>query len=165
MSLLVLVILSLAGFLTVESRLASQGVALRSARLNALAAGRLALAQLQQLAGNDQRVTARADLLDPAATGASRNSGLRLARLNPERRLWTGVWMTGTGGSTRLRAWEPARPDERVFLGWLVSPSPSGEVLSLPRRATSPPRSHWAQPLPRRIPRTATTSSCWAPPI
>ena len=131
MSLLVLVILSLAGFLTVESRLASQGVALRSARLNALAAGRLALAQLQQLAGNDQRVTARADLLDPAATGASRNSGLRLARLNPERRLWTGVWMTGTGGSTRLRAWEPARPDERVFLGWLVSPSPSGEVLQL----------------------------------
>lgn len=131
MSLMVLVILSLAGLLAVESRLASHGQALRTARLNALAAGRLALGQLQQLAGNDQRVTARAELLDPTADGAARNTGLRLARLNPERRHWTGVWMTGTGGSTRLRAWDPAQPDERVFLGWLVSPSPSGEALQL----------------------------------
>lgn len=131
MSLMVLVILSLAGLLTVESRLASHGQALRASRLNALAAGRLALGQLQQLAGNDQRVTARAELLDPAADGASRNTGLRLAQLNPERRHWTGVWMTGTGGNTRLRTWNPALPDERVFLGWLVSPSPTGEPLQL----------------------------------
>lgn len=131
MSLMVLVILSLSGLLSIESRLATQGQALRASRLNALAAGRLALGQLQQLAGNDQRVTARADLLDPSAPGAARNTGLRLAQLNPERRLWTGVWMTGTGGSSRLRSWNPAAPDGRVFLGWLVSPSPSGEVLQL----------------------------------
>lgn len=129
MSLMVLVVLSLAGFLSIESRLASQGLALRAARLNALAAGRLALAQLQELAGPDQRVSARADLLDPLQAGAARNPGPRLAALNPERALWTGIWMTGPGGPDRLRRWNPATPDERLFLGWLVSPSPDGEVL------------------------------------
>ncbi len=115
MGLLVLVILSLSGLLAVESRVAAAGLAGRQARLNALVAGRLAVAQLQLLAGNDQRVTARADIFDKDAAGASRNtyytpinsSGLQV---DAERRWWTGVWMTGSGG-TVLRSWDPALPD------------------------------------------------------
>jgi hypothetical protein len=145
MSLMVLVILSLAGLLAVESRIATQGQALRSARLNALAAGRLALAQLQQLAGADQRVTARADLLDPAHPGSTRNTGIRLTTLNPARALWTGVWMTGPGAGGRTRSWDPAAPDARVFLGWLVSPSPAGEALQSTPSSTLTPSQGLAQ--------------------
>jgi hypothetical protein len=139
MALMVIVLLSLAGLLAVESRLAAQGQAMRASRLNALAAGRLALGQLQQLAGHDQRVTARADLLDPSLPGSNRNTGERLAGLAGDKRHWTGVWMTGPGGGDRTRAWDPARPDARVFLGWLVSPSPAGETLQVTPSATLTP--------------------------
>lgn len=141
MGLLVLVVLSLSGLLAVESRVAAAGLAGRQARLNAIAASRLALGQLQLLAGNDQRVTARADIFDKDATGASRNtyySPINSAGLqvDAERRWWTGVWMTGSGG-TVLRSWDPALPDNRIFLGWLVSPEPSGSpVLQLAPSST-----------------------------
>ena len=140
MGLLVLVLLSVAGFLTLESRIAASTAAGRQARLNAVASARLALAQLQLLAGNDQRVTARADLFDPAAAGTTRNTYLSslspAATLNADRRWWTGVWMTGTGGrpaDKRLRLWDPATPDTRLCVGWLVSPAPapSTEALQL----------------------------------
>ncbi len=130
MGLLVLVLLSVAGFLTLESRIAASTAAGRQARLNAVAAARLAVAQLQQLAGNDQRVTARADLLLPSATGADRNTYLRLAKLSDQRRWWTGVWVTGGADGTRIRDWNPASPDNRLFAGWLVSPQGNDEVHS-----------------------------------
>lgn len=131
MGMIVLVVLTVAAFLNLESRLASAALSQARARLNASAAARLAIAQLQQLAGHDQRVTARADLLDPAATGGERNTYLKLAMLNEQRRWWTGVWCTGGADSSKLRDWNPAAPDSRLFAGWLVSPQGSDQVLSL----------------------------------
>lgn len=131
MSLLVLVILSVAGFLNIESRLASAALSHNRAKLNAIASARLAIAQLQQFAGHDQRATARADMLDPSATGSTNNTYLKLAALNDQRRWWTGVWCTGGGNGSKLRDWDPATPDSRIFVGWLVSPQGSGQKLNL----------------------------------
>lgn len=61
MALLVLVVLSLAGFLSMESRAATARLASAQGRMAAVASLRLALAHLQQEAGADRRVTARAD--------------------------------------------------------------------------------------------------------
>ena len=52
----------LAAFLQVESKLALAHNGYMRARFNALVAAKLAIGQLQQLAGPDQRVTMRADL-------------------------------------------------------------------------------------------------------
>lgn len=83
MGMMVMTIIVIAGFLSVESHLAMhQQLALR-ARLNGLVSVRLAVGHLQQEAGPDRRATARADLTQPTATVAT----LR----NP---MWTGVWRT-----------------------------------------------------------------------
>jgi hypothetical protein len=80
---IVLLLLTLSAFLTVESRAAMNQQLATRARLNAIASMRLALAHLQQEAGADRRSTARADITQPAATA----SNVR----NP---MWTGVWRT-----------------------------------------------------------------------
>lgn len=125
MALLVLVILTIAGFLNLESRLAVARTEMTKAQLNAVASARLAVGHLQMLAGPDQRVTAKADIFDggasnsylsmPALTAAAQGSFLR-------KRNWVGVWCTGGADSTKPRDWSPTLPDERIFLGWLVSP-------------------------------------------
>jgi len=138
MSLLVLVILSLAGFLSIESRTAAVRLELAKARLNALASGRLALGHLQLLAGPDQRVTAKADIFEGAAAGAQNPtgtgptgntyapmtgaSGINGSVVHPRKRNWTGVWATGGADTSKPRDWDPRSPDRRVMLGWLVSP-------------------------------------------
>ena len=96
MSLLVLVILSLAGFLAIETRLAESGMQLTRARLNAVMSGRLALAHLQQEAGPDQRSTATGELagIPPVASLPSPwpLSTTPANRVSQGRSLWTGVW-------------------------------------------------------------------------
>lgn len=83
MGMMVMTIIVIAGFLSVESHLAiQQQLALRS-RLNGLVSMRLALGHLQQEAGPDRRATARADLAQPDATPA-----------NVRNPMWTGVWRT-----------------------------------------------------------------------
>jgi len=91
MSLLVLVILSLAGFLSIESRIAASHQAAVQGRLSALAALRLAIGHLQGEAGPDRRVTARADLTADATQAGWTWNTLR----NP---LWTGVWRSDRPG-------------------------------------------------------------------
>ena len=96
MSLLVLVILSLAGFLAIETRLAESGLQSTRARLNALMAGRLALAHLQQEAGPDQRSTATGELAGVPPAGDIPSpwpAGTAVAdRVSQGRTRWTGVW-------------------------------------------------------------------------
>ena len=99
MSLLVLVILSLAGFLSIESRVAASHQAAVQGRLSALGAMRLALGHLQGEAGPDRRVTARADLTADATQPGWTWNTIR----NP---LWTGVW----------RADRPEQPP-----AWIIS--------------------------------------------
>jgi hypothetical protein len=124
MSLLVLVILSLAGFLSIESRIAASHQAAVQGRLAALGALRLAVGHLQAEAGPDRRVTARADLTADATQPGWNWNTIR----NP---LWTGVW----------RADQPDQPP-----AWLVSgrhdQTAGSQSTSLAGLADYP-SSHW----------------------
>ena len=99
MALLVLVILSLAGFLSLESRVASAGLAARQARLNALASAREALGVLQQEMGPDQRVSATAGLLDANPETADLNDGSAAGTLHHPN--WVGSWNSYRPGLKR----------------------------------------------------------------
>jgi hypothetical protein len=98
-SLLLLVIVTLTSFLKVESQLAGHALNRTQSRLQAMVALRLALAHLQQEAGPDRRMTARADITADTMQKGWSWSTIR----NP---LWTGVW----------RSDNPSQPP-----AWLVS--------------------------------------------
>jgi hypothetical protein len=142
MAAMVLMVIVLASFLQVESRLAQSHAGYLRARFNALAAAKMAVGQLQQLAGPDQRVTMRADMYanndvgvgntDATTIAPSRpNSGNNFtgnnapasAKLSHQKRYLTGVWATGGVNSAAVRDWDVTNPNEsRLFLGWLASP-------------------------------------------
>ncbi|MFM9167866.1 MAG: hypothetical protein ACKOQ9_06045, partial [Verrucomicrobiota bacterium] len=83
MAMLVLTVVTIAAFISIETRLAGHSHLGARARLNAAMALRLALAHLQQEAGPDRRATGRAEIIQPETSV----SNLR----NP---MWTGVWRT-----------------------------------------------------------------------
>ena len=85
MSFLMLTVISLASFITIESRVSSHNQNMLRARLNATVSLRLALGHLQQEAGPDRRITARADIIANTTQPGWTWTTLR----NP---LWTGVW-------------------------------------------------------------------------
>jgi hypothetical protein len=85
MAVVLLTIMTVASFVTIESRLATQHQHFQRARLNATVSLRLALAHLQQEAGPDRRMTARADILANTTQPGWTWTTIR----NP---LWTGVW-------------------------------------------------------------------------
>ncbi len=142
MAAMVLMVIVLASFLQVESRLAQSHSGYLRARFNALASAKIALGQLQQLAGPDQRVTMRADMYadnDQAVNGTdgatvspsrptssnnySGNNAPSSGRISHQKRYLTGVWATGGVNSTAVRDWDVTNPNEsRLFLGWLASP-------------------------------------------
>jgi len=78
---LVMLIVTVSAFITIESRAAMNHQLATRARLNAIVSMRLALAHLQQEAGPDRRSTARADITQPDATASTVR--------NP---MWTGIW-------------------------------------------------------------------------
>jgi hypothetical protein len=131
MAAMVMMVIVLASFLQVESRLAQSNAGFLRARFNALASARIAIAQLQVMAGPDQRVTMRADMFSPdvasppptsVPTGALANPN-KPAAVSHQRRYWTGIWATGGVNSSKPRDWNVADPhDTRLFLGWLTSP-------------------------------------------
>jgi hypothetical protein len=110
LALMVLLTLLAVGMLTLSSvslRTAAQGEAMATARANARLALILALGELQRSAGPDQRVTARADILDAATA-------------NPQ---LTGVWNSNEIKATSPPSatdYEKAAKDEK-FCAWLVS--------------------------------------------
>ncbi len=131
MAALVLMVIVLASFLQVESRLAQSHAGHQRAKLNALASARIAIGHLQQTVGADQRVTMRADMFSDDVAGPSGDTAPAVAS-NPnkppsvahQKRYWTGVWSTGGADSTKPREWNVADPHEsRLFLGWLTSPT------------------------------------------
>ena len=108
LSLMILLTIIAVGLLTLSSvslRSASAEQAMAKARANARMALMLAIGDLQKSAGADQRVTAAAAIL-PAAKPAT-----------PGRAHWTGVWDTS--------AFNPAQPDTKAFVRWLVTDTPS----------------------------------------
>jgi hypothetical protein len=148
MASLVLMVVVLASFLQVESRLAQSQAGHMQARLNAIAAARIAIAQVQAMMGPDQRVSMRADLyvndyVAPNGTGQQavprQASGDDRVVPNPNapqqgsvahnKRHWTGVWATGGVDSSKVRDWSVTDPhDSRLFLGWIVSPTRASQM-------------------------------------
>ena len=110
MALLVLVVLTTAGFLNLESRIADMAMRGAMARHNALMSGRLALAQLQLLAGPDQRVTATGGIIDPA------NTTWGPAPSNPNYAFYTGVWHAGAKADSKGRILSPLQRSANGYL-------------------------------------------------
>lgn len=100
MSMLLLLVISLTVFLAIELRLTSTFTDRQKARLNAIAGMRIALAQLQQEAGADQRITAQANVTLPAPKATAADVRVFWEQKNP---YWTGVW--DTSDATRPPAW------------------------------------------------------------
>ena len=80
------------------------------ARANARMAMVLALGELQEALGPDQRVSAVAELLSDDASAAPRSGRSR----------WLGVWDT--------KDYDPLSPDQKKFVKWLVSAPQQGEL-------------------------------------
>lgn len=124
MAAVVMLVVTLSAFITIESRAAMNQQLAKRARLNSLVSMRLALAHLQQEAGADRRATARADITQP---GVSTH--------NLKNPMWTGVWRTD-------------KPD--LPPAWLVSgrgDQPAGtQAVSLFESGTSAdyPAGYWA---------------------
>ena len=135
MSLIVLVVLSLAGLLRVESGLAAHRQSEVLARLNALAALRLAQGAIQERFGPDTRVSAPASLYDSPAASSATTPGS-----DPFEYPILGAWRSWEGhdhdrrpGSryagrpqapnylSKLRPYAESTPAAGRFLGWMVS--------------------------------------------
>lgn len=109
----------------IERRAAGNAAKTEAARQNALFALSAALGHVQRAAGPDQRITARAEILD---VGAS-----TLSDTNVKQPLWTGVWVTGdaaldsvVAGATPQRqlsfgAASPSVAEKASSATWLVS--------------------------------------------
>ncbi len=133
MAFLVLLMVSMSRLLQVETSIAVNSQQAESARQNALVALNIALGQLQAAAGPDQRVTARAEILDSSPSSASVDS--------VKQPYWTGVWATGSAPldltdtgvtvqrTTSLGSTSPT-PNDKVTnaKAWLVS-RPTGSTV------------------------------------
>lgn len=117
----------------IERTAASNAANMELARVNALFGLEVALDQLQTAAGPDQRVSARAEILDsdPASPEVS----------GVTQPYWTGIWRTGakqldgTGNSQRqesLGAASPTTSTKAASAIWLVSnPNPATSLSPL----------------------------------
>ena len=114
LSLMILLTVIAVGLLSLSSislRSSAQGSAMATARANARLALMLAIGDLQKNAGPDQRVTARADILDIDPANKSKNPRL------------TGVWQSWDIKATPPPAatdYEKTARDAK-FLGWMTS--------------------------------------------
>jgi hypothetical protein len=126
-ALLTFLLLSMATFVRVDTGLAETRNYQKLARDNAIYAFRLALSEIQKHAGPDQRITARADLLDENIT-------------NP---YWTGIWnvdptSSGYGDVTWLVSGK--NPDPRIGVDdevILLGEGSASEIIALPREPIS----------------------------
>ena len=110
MVLLTLVAIAMLSLSTIEQRSSggSANEADRMARANARMALMIAIGELQEAAGPDQRVTATSALL-----GSSGNAYTSGTTAQDGKKHWVGVWDTSS--------YNPAAPDSKTFKRWLVS--------------------------------------------
>lgn len=128
LALLVAVIASLAVFVTTTQRSAAANRDANSARQSALFGLKLALGELQTSVGPDQRITAPASILGNLSN--TYGGGIQPAAGQSS---WTGVWKADTVapvGSTP--SYNPAIPNTRSFVGWLVSSADASGNFTLP---------------------------------
>ena len=91
MAMILLMVITLASFLSIEARLATANQLRTQARMQALVSLRLAIAHLQQEAGPDRRATFRADATRYATASSAGTIPTWTNALNP---MWTGVQRT-----------------------------------------------------------------------
>lgn len=132
MILLTVIAVGLLSLSVISLRSTSQGAAQAEARANARLALLLALGELQKYAGQDQRVTATADIAG-AADGAALAAGApplndksvnnvskRLSAVQPGTRYWTGVFANQNAANTIF-----TKTPSPINIQWLVSGSNS----------------------------------------
>ena len=168
--MLVLTLIVLASFISVESRLASQRHALLRARLNAQAAMRLAGAALQQQIGPDTRITAPSSLFDSPTAAPGQYT-------YPVLGVWHG-WQGRDHDTSGRYAGRPYRPDYNLkatsnadgtlftgrFVGWLTSSSFGYYVAPLTPVTPAPPPIVVKPPVVVVPPRPPTTPLPPPPP-
>ena len=95
MSMILLLLITLSAFLTVESRASKWSMLAARSRLNALMSARLALAHLQQATGPDTRSTATGELAcTPAPISPFDPAISWTQKYGQGQRVWTGAWRT-----------------------------------------------------------------------
>ncbi len=130
----------------IERRAASNAAKTEAARQNALFALNSALAQMQKAVGPDQRVSARADILDNSTIDVSKSS---LA--NP---LWTGVWKTFNANSGANNMLDVGTgPDLR---SWSTSQEGPEWLISQPKQSAKLDPTSWTGTLERNAPTSFT---------
>ncbi len=97
LSFLVLIMVAMSSLVRVETKIATNQDTLAQARQNALMGLNVALGKLQETAGPDQRVTARADLME--------NNNAIISPARKYQMNMTGVWDTSGAGAPRLITW------------------------------------------------------------
>ena len=139
MTLVLLLVLSITTLVQVETRSAQIQLHTLKARESARLALTLAIGQLQKHASNDQRITARAELLGKEA-------------IHPDARFWTGVWNTedmdaaptwlvsganadvGNAPANPMRLVGPGTvgdaPSQHVYVPTIEIPDSNGTMLS-----------------------------------
>jgi Tfp pilus assembly protein PilX len=138
MSMMVLMMVSMAALTRVETQIAANYQKTDQARENALFALKLALGQLQKHVGPDQRATARADLLNslnsttPTRTTTDSWSGSSVTPQNStvfhNNSLLTGVW--GNSADSTAAAANSAYVNTPKLLTWLVSGNESARYAT-----------------------------------
>lgn len=123
LSLMILLTIIAVGLLSLSSvalRSSSQDKAIATARANARLALMLAIGELQKEAGPDQRISARAEILD-SKTATPEVDGVNQPH-------WTGIWKTGDKPTEAQRA-ESIGSDKIKSAVWLVSnPNPATKL-------------------------------------
>ncbi|OYV04786.1 MAG: hypothetical protein CFE26_15040, partial [Verrucomicrobiales bacterium VVV1] len=136
MVLLMILALGLLNLSTISLRKSGVSTAAATARNNARMAMMLALGELQKHAGQDQRITATADIASGDATGlpipdgkaptnntSVNNIAKGLSAVQPGSRYWTGVWRnSNTTLGTKIFTETPSPQ----FQQWLISGNEAG---------------------------------------
>ncbi|MBC2594970.1 hypothetical protein H5P28_11950 [Ruficoccus amylovorans] len=112
MSFLLVLTVSLSVLVHVDLASTNQSFTHLRAQRAAVLALESALGELQKSAGPDQRVTARADILEGGYSGLTPNAA---------KAHWTGVWRSDHAN--------PLAPDSKTFVGWLASMSANNSQL------------------------------------
>jgi len=114
MGFIMVLVLGLAAFVSVESSSSGTQASLLQARQNARTAAMIALGELQVAMGPDTRVSARAEILSDQNPD-NPDDGVGPFNADETTRFWTGAWRSGD--------WNPGDPTDRQgrFTRWLVS--------------------------------------------
>jgi hypothetical protein len=126
MAFVLLLLLSITTLVQVETQSAAIASAQVEAEQAALLGLQIALGELQKAAGPDQRVTATADIIDDSSNLYTGGTTVPIGQGS-----WTGVWKSDTV-AVGTPSYNPATPNTRSFVGWLVSATDANGNLELP---------------------------------